>query len=343
MKYDVYLIAQANENYEKDNVKMIALKKPANRLIRFVVTDSVLLIKAIRLNAQLYHFHDPELIITGILLRFFGKKVIYDVHEDIIVNLKDKPWLKLKGLSVFVYTILEKIAKRISVYFVLAEKSYLGNYKDVEAQSVIIQNFVPVQEVQKYPDLFNKSGNIFALVGYLSARRGLPFIIEAMDILKRKGFIVYLRCIGEVNDDVSRILRHSEHWHAVKDQVDFSGYIPFPDYISQLKDCIAGFALPENLPNHFNSYPTKMFEYMAAGLPVIASDFELYKDVIQNFECGINVNPENSNEIAGAMEFLIRNPEMAERFSNHASVAVKNFDWNTEQQKLLKFYSDILH
>jgi len=343
-EYEVYLVAPAPNDYEKDGVKIIALKKPGNRFSRFVITDTILLFKALRIRAVLYHIHDPELLITGIILRLFGKKVIYDVEEFVSANLYSKKWVPIKPVTRMLYAFVENIAIGLKIPFILAEQSYTENYKNrTTLKYAVIQNFVTLRDVPEATNEYNRNGNIFAFVGTLSARRGLPFIIEAISILKNKGMTARLCCVGEVNDSVLNILNQSEFWPEVKDQVEFLGYVPFPDCVSAIQDCIAGLALPENLPNQYGSYPTKMFEYMAGGLPVISSDFELYKDVVNRFECGISVNPENSSQIADAMEYFMTNPEKAKRFSENARIGVKNFDWKTEEQKLLKFYKDVLN
>jgi glycosyltransferase involved in cell wall biosynthesis len=340
--YDVTLIALSEKSYEKDGVKIIALRKYQNRFLRFWITDFILLVKAIGQRANVYHFHDPELIVAGLALRLTGKKVIYDVHEDVVSDLDEKKWLPLKRLAKAGYYLLELIAFRFSFYFVLAEKSYEKKYLCHPSQYIVVQNFVSVKDF-KFSNLHYKSDSkTIAFVGFLSARRGLAYIIEALHILKGKGLVINLRCVGTINPELLDILNKSEFYSEIKDQVEFRGYIPFPESIYAVRDCLAGLALPENLPNHYGSYPTKMFEYMAIGLPVISSDFELYKDVVDTYECGITVNPEDSVAIANAIEFLILNPEKASSYSDNAKEAVHNFDWKMEEEKLLDFYEKII-
>ena len=340
--YKVTLLALAEKSQEVDGVKIIALKNYQNRFLRFLITDFVLLVRAIGEGADVYHFHDPELIVTGLALRLAGKKVIYDVHEDVASDLDEKKWLPFKSLAKAGYYLLESLAFRFSFYFVLAEKSYQKKYLHHSAKYVVIQNFVPVKDFMFNNLPYNPSSKTIAFVGFLSAKRGLSHIIEALKILKDKGLIINLRCIGAINTDLSTILEQSKSYPEIKEQVEFMGHIPFPESIYAARDCLAGLALPENIPNHFGSYPTKMFEYMAIGLPVISSDFDLYKDVVDKYECGITVNPENSQAIADAIEILISNPDRALRYSNSGKEAVENFNWKTEEEKLLDFYEQII-
>ena len=339
--YKVSLIALAEKSEEVDGVKIIALKKYKSRILRFFITDFILFIRAIGEGADIYHFHDPELIVAGIVLRLAGKKVIYDVHEDVIADLGEKKWLPFKALAKLSYYLLELIAFRTSFYYVLAEKSYEKKYLNQPSRYIVVQNFVPLKDFRFNNLPYNTDSKTIAFVGFLSARRGLSYILDALKILKDKGLIINLRCIGTMNPLLTEILNKSKSYPGIKDQVEFKGHIPFPESIYAVRDCVAGLALPESLPNHYGSYPTKMFEYMAIGLPVISSDFELYKDVIYKYECGVTVNPENSEAIANAIEFLVSHPDKASVYGENAKYAVQYFDWKTEEEKLLDYYEKI--
>jgi len=338
--YDVSLITPAGKDSEIDGVKIIALRRPKTRLERFIITDTVLLIKAAKLNAALYHFHDPELIIAALVLRLLGKKIIYDVHEMVVADFDEKKWLPFKSAMKAIYHFFENLALR---YFnlVLADEAYAEIYNSRKPGYTVIQNFVPLREL-KVNEPYHVESNAIAFVGMLSARRGLPYILEALAILKQKNIRIILRCIGEVNEDVKEILKNSSSWNEIKEQVDFKGYIPFPQSILDVRDCMAGVALLEDLPNNQKSFSTKMFEYMAVGLPVICSDFQVFKDIIEKYDCGVAASPENPESIAAAIESLFFDKARATQMSVKAKSAAINFDWKTEEEKLLEFYNRIL-
>jgi glycosyltransferase involved in cell wall biosynthesis len=91
------------------------------------------------------------------------------------------------------------------------------------------------------------------------------------------------------------------------------------------------------------SQPTKLFEYMAAGIPVIASDFPLWRSIIQEAGCGILVDPLDTQAIAAAIEYLVSNPREAEAMGQRGRrAAEKQFNWANEEQTLLSFYSSLL-
>jgi glycosyltransferase involved in cell wall biosynthesis len=341
-EYDVTLIAQSSASYNKDNVKIIRLKQPKNRLERFLITDLFVFFKALKVNAKLYHIHDPELIVFALILKLFGKKIIYDLHEDVVADLEHKKWLNVKPFVKSIYIFFENLALPY-FHLVLAEGVYANTYKNRTAKYIVVQNFVQLKDFESTTDIYNSGSNSLAFVGYLSARRGLPYMLEALSILKNRGLLINLRCIGELDIEVEEILKNSHAWLEIKNQVEFKGYIPFPQSILDIQDCIAGLALPESIPNHQHSYPTKMFEYMAIGLPVIASNFQLYIDVIDKYDCGLTVIPEDPLAIANAIEIVYLDKEIAKKMSENAKKAVKNFDWETEAKKLLDFYKQILN
>jgi glycosyltransferase involved in cell wall biosynthesis len=339
--YQVVLIAPAGNSYISDGVQVIAVKTPPNRVYRFFITDILLLIKAFSIDAPLYHIHDPELIPIGLILRLFGKKIIYDIEEDFRSDIAEKKWLPLKSIFRSLFVLFERLAVNY-FYLVLAEESYSEIYKNRTVNYIVVQNFVPLNEIDRNNIIYNPESNKLGLVGSLAARRGLPFILDAIRILKKKNIIVRLVCVGEKNEAVDQILKDSEAWDEVNEQVVFKGYISFPESLYAVSDCIAGLALPETLPNHTRSYPTKMFEYMAIGLPVIASDFPLYKEVVEKYHCGLTVTPEDAPQIATAIEYIFKHRDEAVVMSENARKSVMNFDWDMEQMKLLDFYDQIL-
>ena len=109
------------------------------------------------------------------------------------------------------------------------------------------------------------------------------------------------------------------------------------------KHCKVGLALLKPVGNYIESLPTKMFEYMSIGLPVIASNFNLWESIINDFNCGICVDPEDSCEIAEAINYIFNNPEIAKRMGNNGQKAVSQyFNWANEEGKLFNCYDKLL-
>lgn len=339
--YQVSLIAPAARSELKEGVQIIALRPYKSRLLRFLLTDTLLLLKALLLNATVYHLHDPELLPHGLLLKLLGKKVIYDVHENVHADLAEKSWLPAKGLFQAFYRLCEKMAFS-SMHFVLAEKSYEAFYKNKAKHYTIVQNFAPLELLAPLKVNIHKVSHKVLMVGMLSARRGMDKLIEAVYLLKERGIRIEAVCVGPLNDALQQILDASPYYQDVKEQFIFTGTKSLPDAYVYAAECFAGIALPEDLPNHRKSYPTKMFEYMAVGLPVICSNFPLYKEIIEQYDCGLTVNPASATALAEAMERLYTDKNLAAIQGRNAAEAARHFDWRKEEKKLLTFYREIL-
>ncbi|WP_243465227.1 glycosyltransferase [Photorhabdus temperata] len=131
-----------------------------------------------------------------------------------------------------------------------------------------------------------------------------------------------------------------KNWH----KIDEVGFLNRTETKELLSKSIAGIVLFHPLPNHIDAQPNKMFEYMSAGIPVIASNFDLWKDIILENNCGICIDPLNPKEIANAIDYLSNNYNLAEEMGNNGLLAVnKKYNWDTEQNKLTKFYQQIGH
>lgn len=104
----------------------------------------------------------------------------------------------------------------------------------------------------------------------------------------------------------------------------------------------AGIVLYQPAANHYESQPIKMFEFMAAGLPVIASNFPLWKKIIEENECGICVDPTNVSEVRNACAKLLKSPDLAQEMGMKGRKAVvDSFNWAVEEKKLLDLYQSL--
>lgn len=342
-RYEVHIVAPHPYSGELGGISIHRMPSFSSRWMRIFIGGPLLFFKALRINARLYHFHDPELIPQGLILRLLGKKVIYDVHELYAEDMHEKKWLPFRNLFRRVYLFFEKLACR-HFFLVLAESSYTGYYKGKTNNFEVIRNFVQPELFERIANMAEKKDrNTLLMVGALAARRGLPAIFQAIKLLKDTGVRIRLLCVGSLTRDLESLLSESEVYPEIKDQVEFAGYIPIPDAYSRTPECFAGIALPEDLPNHRESHPTKLFEYMAVGLPVICSDFPINREVIEIHQCGICVNPGNTSEVADAIRYLHNSPGLGRQMGERGKLALReNYTWSAERNKLLEVYQTLL-
>ena len=105
----------------------------------------------------------------------------------------------------------------------------------------------------------------------------------------------------------------------------------------------AGIVTFHPLPNHIDAQPNKMFEYMSAGLPIITSNFPLWKEIVEGNNCGICINPLEPKEIAQAIEYIITHPKEAEQMGQNGKKAVlEKYNWGVEEKKLFEIYKELI-
>jgi glycosyltransferase involved in cell wall biosynthesis len=126
-------------------------------------------------------------------------------------------------------------------------------------------------------------------------------------------------------------------------RVEFLGYIDHDSLPTLLNGVQAGLVVLHPVPQYPEAYPVKMFEYMAASIPIIASDFPLWRQIIQEAGCGLLVDPRDSRAIARAIEYLLTHPTEAALMGKQGRHAVESFyNWEYEERKLLQLYADLL-
>ncbi|MCA1750473.1 MAG: glycosyltransferase [Flavobacteriales bacterium] len=125
--------------------------------------------------------------------------------------------------------------------------------------------------------------------------------------------------------------------------VDEHGFLGREEVAEVLGKSKAGVVTFHPLPNHIDAQPNKMFEYMSAGVPIITSDFPLWKEIVEGCKCGICVDPLNPEAIASAVNFIVANPRDAEKMGENGQKAVlEKYNWSIEKLKLFKLYRSIL-
>ncbi len=337
--YDITLIAQHNKDEIVNGIKIIALPKPKNRIERMLLLSLKAFFKAIKQKADVYHFHDPELIIVGLFLKLMGKKVIYDIHEDVPKTIMSKYWIP-KWIRSYVGFIVNLIEKGFSRYFdavITATDDIAKNFKN-HPRALVIKNY-PLLEYFTNARVKNKNTNNYKIIyiGGLTPERGITQIVQAMEFLDNNARLILAGKFspGSYENEVRSLEGFKK--------VDYLGWVDFTKVTEVYENANVGVIclLPE--PNYINALPIKLFEYMAAKLPVIASNFPLWKEIVEGNNCGICVNPLNPKEIANAIKYLMEHPEEAKRMGENGRKAVfEKYNWENEEKKLIDLYEKIL-
>jgi glycosyltransferase involved in cell wall biosynthesis len=339
---DVVLIAVHDRTERRDGVVIQALARPRNRWMRMTRTTWQAVRAAIRQRPDLIHVHDPELLPWAALLRLLGYVTVYDMHENVPLDIRTKSWLPnlvRQPLAWFVKQSERWLLRRQPVVF--AETSY-GREYPFALYAVTVLNMPRLQSLPGPATLRHEPPHV-GYIGAVSRDRGSVVTLEALRLLKFRGLDVGWDCVGPVwpaehLDELHDLVRRYE-----LSNVRFHGYVPPCDGWKIMRNCHVGLALLWPEPNFVESYPTKIFEYMAMGIPVLTSNFPLYREAVERHGVGLCVDPTSVFAVADAIETLIRDRQRARELGQHGQQCVANiFNWNVESQKLEQFYETLL-
>jgi len=312
--------------------------RPRNRLSRSLLASWRAFFAARRLKADVVHFHDPELMFIGVLLALSGVKVVFDVHENVPEDIKDKYWIPgwLRGTVSGIYKLIESVCTRFFSAIVGATPNICERYS--KSTCVLLQNLPRLEEFSFVDDDARKPGRDGFSIAYLGAItriRGVDNIIKSLGIIDSKESVVF-KVAGFFQE-----LGHKEELETWPEwgNVNFVGKVSRAEVGEFLSSASAGLVtfLPAN--NHINAQPNKLFEYMAAGIPVIASDFPLWRELIERYDCGYLVDPESPESIAAAIKQIMDNPEEAKAKGLNGQRAIRSeLNWEVESKRLVDLY-----
>jgi glycosyltransferase involved in cell wall biosynthesis len=339
--FDVTVIGADWKEGERDSVRIRSIPRDSSRLGRMTRTVWKIYKEARKQQADVYHFHDPELIPIGLLLRAGGKKVIYDIHEDIPKEILSKRYLPAWSRDLVSWTIarFEAVASGQFSALVAVTPSIARRFEELNGRTVIVHNYPYVRElVREGKEIpWSSRRQSVAYVGGLTIQRAIREMVQAMALLP-DSLSATLELAGpEIKDDAN-ILELQQHpgWARVRHY----GFMDQPSTFQILQNVRAGLVLYHPEPNQIESMPQKIFEYMGAGIPIIASDFPLWRRIIGDAGCGFFVNPMNPDEIAKMIEYVLTHPIEAERMGRRGQESVcERFNWDTEAEKLIKLYA----
>lgn len=332
-----YICAEGNNppSEKIDNVYLIDIgRKKKTKVQRYITTPPKLFLRALKEKADIYHIHDPELIIWGLLLKLFKKKVIIDCHELYLDQILDRGYIRyIKYPVFFIWWLFERIAIPFFDSVICATDRIFNHFIKLNKSTYRIYNYPLLEEFEQNPfrtlNQNKRKGLIY--LGGISSERGIRNIVKAMDYIDED-----LHLVGPFVDENFRheLMKldgwKKVIWHGPQDRINSI------NLLYQAKIGVINF-LPKK--NHTEALPNKIFEYLAAGLYVCASDFKYWRDFFQSAESIDFADPNNPEALAQTINSSLKKIDTST--SDKAKFFAQNHSWHSEEKKILEIYSKL--
>jgi glycosyltransferase involved in cell wall biosynthesis len=338
--YQVSLIIPHYESLVRDGVTIMAIPPRLKGFGKLVVNPWNIFWKALKQPAQaVFHIHDSDILIVGILLKLLGRKVIYDAHEDTPLQIQYQHWIPkwLKKPYAYLYYWIEKVCGLMFDAIIVAEPVIAPYFP--KRKTFLVRNFSSIEPFRNQPHVspYSSRANAIVYVGLLSEPRGLFEMLEGAALAKNRIDFKFL--LGGNFSPPSL-----QEKVLAKYDVEYLGWVQFEHLAKTLHQCKIGIIIPQPNPRYKTNYPVKLFEYMAAALPVIASKEGESAAFVLEAQCGILVDPSDTIEIAQAITWLLGHPQEAEEMGMRGQELVfKKYNWENEKGVLLQVYQQLLN
>ncbi len=342
--YEVHLVAPAPPPAaDEPGLHVHYVRRPGGRVSRVVRTTPDVLSHALRVDAPIYHVHDVELLPVALRLVWSGRRVIYDIHEDVPRDLVTREYLPdfIKPPLARLVERGENFVARRCAALVTATEAIARRFRPLNPRTVVVNNYPVREPSEEPPPIAWESRDVaVAYAGAMSKDRGLLEMVQAMGELP-PDCGARLDLAGSFSPIEDRaVAARLSGWSRVREH----GQVTPADVSSLLGRVRAGIVVFAAVPNNVEARPNKLFEYMAAGIPVVASDFPLWREIVEGAACGLLVDPSDPKAIARAITYLLTHASEAEAMGRRGRQAVEQrYNWSAEESTLLQLYADLTH
>lgn len=363
--YEIHFILAGDESKEgitNEGIHFQVIQKdyfPKNRFFNYLAKCYLpnglynqMFRAAKRLEADVYHIQDLKVNRIGKDLKnlYFQPKVIYDIHEPYPENIID--YRQTSGLGTIVKKLYAGHIKRwehqcAKIYdlIIVTEENVYKRFTDFlpNEKVQIIYNYTNLDNPIGKSDIEKKEFDAI-YTGGITLVRGAFKILEAIKILKEKKADVKILFLGsyfpyDLKDKMFQYIKENK----LQDNVLLLDSIPYNDVPAFYEKSKIGLGIFLPIKTHEIILQIKLFEYMNFGLPIIGSNFGHIRNIIENDQVGISINPEDPGEIAIALDSILSNQDLYKTFSENGREAVKKkYRWEFMEEKLILIYAEML-
>ena len=347
--YRVHLIAADRvakaDRFASHGVAVHLVRRPRGRLIRRLVTAPYVVARAVSIGATVLHVHDPELFPWALLARIAGVRVVVDLHEDYPAVMREKSWIpkSLRSFAAHLLDLTLRVVVRQADALVCADRAITQSFRSWTNRRPVasVENF-PESDRFTSPDLAvseaRYSTRVVLFLGGINEARAIVPFVRAAALIKRTdckilvgGRVASPKLLAEVSREPG--------WR----RIDYLGEVPSKLVPELLASCSLSVVLFSDSPNHMSVRSNRLYESLAAGAPVLVSQFPEWTKLVSECKCGFFVDPSDERAIAAAIEDALADPCRLARFgSNGRHASNELFSWRSQEKLLLALYSQLL-
>lgn len=336
---DFYAIDNGMEVVEYKGLRVHLLPVSTSRLVRPLRWCQLYKI-AKASDAMYYHVHDPELLLLLPKLRKKKPDAIltYDMHENFPADIETKTWIPAllrKPLKRWILR-MEKHTMASCNHIIFAEESYLESYEHVACGKTTVYNYPTY--IEAIPKIQSKSPFTLIYVGSITEDRGIFEMLELIYRLQEKYPEEYcLKLLGPMTNSLEIKVQEFVRRNQLEDIVQIYGRVPYPEIWQAYAESDLGLCLLHPIPNYLQSMATKLYEYMAASLPILASDFPDWQAFIETHQSGTVSSPFDIEKLIYKIEQRAANPDFyAQEGERGRRAYEQSYHWGIEAQKMLR-------
>ena len=347
--YDVTLIAVHGRDEVKDGVQIRGLPDVPRK--RRPLLWRQLLHMAREEAADVYHFHDPELLLVTPWLRWqTGKPTIYDVHEVYADFIKVKDYMPawLRYPIAWNFRWLEPRLARLQSALIFADDEIAKTFRTFSGPKTTLFNFPAVSFVQQAAAAtrpLRPRDPVILYLGGMERNRGTALMIDAFARVRQAAPDARLLLVGHfMPPDLEEEVRQHAERLGVAGALTLTGRVPFEEIGAYLQQAAVGWVSWQPEPKNEKNIPTKLFEYMAYGVPVVSSDLASTRQFVEHGANGLLVPAEDPAAHAAAIIELLEHPEKGVRMGQRGQELVRTrYNWGKMEERLLALYDAVLN
>ena len=336
-----YIATAIDSVHKASNLSLYSIKKRKGWKRRFFGSFQAFRI-ALKLNADIYHFHDPDLILWMFLLKLKGKNIVYDIHENFYEKFHSFPFPINKIVS-FLYQLYELPLRSFSGLVAVSE-SLRQLYVKKNSRSIVVMNVPPKGALPNINSSEKSNSPLIYISGQHSQKRNCTQVVEALPEIKEVFPNVRLQLVGRfVPESYEKMLIKKATSLGVNENLVTEGMLPWEENFKRTAKATLGCVFYADNPNNRVGIPNRLFEYMACGIPILAEDFIELRRIINDAQCGLLVDSSIPSEIAKVVIKLLKEQEMGWEMGERGRKAVtEKYNFEKELKKLILFYKEIL-